>query len=133
MKKLLFISVFTLIAGSANAQTFYKCFDSDSGGKMKITVKYVNETAVSVKYKGQKQAIPLNFVKQIVNKEDSDSGLTSLYNEKYNGKVTGKYLITHSGNYDYVEYHRQAGEVFNFTLNQDLSLVNNSYRKTACY
>lgn len=133
MKKLFFASIFSFVFGMTSAQTFYKCFDSDAGSKMKITVKYVNETAVSVKYKGQKQAIPLNFVKQIINKDDSDSGLTSLYNEKYNGKITGKYLITHSGNYDYVEYQRKDGEVFNFTLNQNLSLINNTYRKTPCY
>lgn len=119
--------IFSFVANSASAQTFYKCFDAEAGSTMKITVKYVNETAVSVKYKGQKQAIPLNFVKQIVNYDNADSGITSVYNEKYNGKITGKYLLTRSGNYDYVEYQKKDGKVFNFALNQNLSLINNSY------
>ena len=131
MRKIIILSAFCFFAIKAKSQTFYQCFDSDTNAKLKISVKFVNDKAISVKYKGQTQAIPLVYVKQVYEKGSANT--TTIYNEKFNGKITGKYLITHSGVWDYEKYRRQDGKVFNFTINQDLSVSGDSYRKTSCY
>lgn len=115
------------------AQTIYKCFDSDANKKLKISIKFVNDKAISVKYYGQKSAIPLVFEKEIYNKGTAYPTINEVYQEKYNGQITGKYKITHSGNWDYVEYTRKDGKIFKFTVNHDTSLVDENYRETPCF
>lgn len=113
----------------ASAQTVYKCFQSDTNTKLAVMAKSVNGTIVSVKYKGQKQAIPLTNGHQ----KTADTDLNELYLEKYNGKITGRYTFTNTANDETLQYERMKdGKFFSFTL-LPLSYVDNSYRKTPCW
>lgn len=118
------------------SQTDYHCFDADNNPNLKISVKYVNAVAVSVKYIGQKTAIPLVAIKSSQKLNVSGGSVPSYdesYSEKHNGKITGKYTFTHSGIWDYVTYKRNDGKVFNFTINLDDSIKEDNYRSTPCF
>lgn len=117
------------------SQTEYHCFDADKNPTLKISVKYVNAVAVSVKYIGQKTAIPLVAIKSIqkINTSGGVPASDDSYSEKNNGVITGKYTFTHSGIWDYVTYKRKDGKVFNFTINHDETVIDGNYRTSPCF
>ena len=133
MNAILLVLAFYFSIAAPNAETFYQCYDSDTNQNLKISVKFVNEKAVSVKYKGQKTAVPVVFKDKIFENGGAHPNITSIYLEKYNGKITGKYTFTHSGVWDYIEYQRNDGKRFKFTINLDLSTAGNGYRTSPCY
>lgn len=52
------------------------------------------------------------------------------YDEMYNGKINGKYKLTHSGNWDYAEYTRaKDGKVFDFTIEHEVP----QYESEPCF
>ncbi len=128
MKKI-FLLFAVLGVSLASAQTVYKCFQSDDNPKLALMAKSVNGTIVSVKYKGQKQAIPLTNGHQ----KAADIDLNELYLEKYNGKITGRYTFTNTPNDETLQYERMKdGKFYYFTLSPS-SYVNNAFRRTPCW
>lgn len=129
MKKFLLLSAFVGFT-FASAQTVYKCYQSDNNTKLAIMAKSVDGTVVSVKYRGQKQAIPVRYSEQ----RTEDSDLKELYLERYNGKITGRYTFVNTANDETLQYERMKdGKFFYFTLLSDLTYRNNSYRTTPCW
>ena len=118
----------------AYSQKTYRCFECDDNIKLKISVEYnINETPISVKYNGQKQSIGLSPIKG--GNKNYKSNVVESYNEMLDGKINGKYVFTHSGNWDYIVYTRKDGKKFKFTINLEESLNQNNdgYRETPCY
>lgn len=135
MKTTIITFILLFSANYAFSQTDYRCFDADNNPNLKISVKYVNEIAVSVKYIGQNTAIPLVAIKSS-KKINTSGGIPTSddsYSEKNNGIITGKYTFTHSGIWDYVTYKRNDGKVFNFTINLDDTVIDGKYRNTPCF
>lgn len=127
--------LFTLFFGTITySQKTYRCFECDDNAKLKISVEYnINEKPISVKYRGQKQSIGLAPIKR--GNKNYQSNAVESYNEILDGKIIGKYVFTHSGNWDYIVYIRKDGKKFNFSVNLEESLNNNrdGYREKPCY
>jgi hypothetical protein len=109
------------------------CYKSDTNDKLWISVRFVDEQAVSVKYKGSSGSIPLKPGKTL----EPRTGQTTVeteYLEIYKGRQTGTYRLIHSGIWDYVVYKRgKDGRTFRFTIDHDSSVSDGAYRKTACF
>lgn len=132
--KSIFVSLFVLLfVQQAFAEKYFICYDADKNPKLHLSVCFENNKAVYVKYQGQDKSIPLTFVKTNIQK--GVAAYSDVYSEKYRGKVTGTYVMTHSGNYDYVKYTRKKdGKVFNFTINHTETISEEgNYRTTPCY
>lgn len=113
----------------------YKCFECDNNNELKISVEYVDDTPFFLKYKGQDSSIILKKIKGSLKTQNGTGNFTESYNEIVNGQSNGKYIFTHSGYYDYIEYFRKDGKKFNFTINLDDSVNPNGdgFRLTPCY
>jgi hypothetical protein len=120
---------------SLYAQKSFRCFDCDNNIKLKISVEYLNDTPISVKYKGQTSSIPLKLIKGSQKTVTGYSTTEESYNEILNGQINGKYIFTHSGNWDYIVYIRKDDVKFNFTinLNESIKPSGDGYRETPCY
>ncbi len=125
---------FTAILVFSQEKT-YKCFDCDDNNELKISVEYVDDTPFFLKYKGQDSSIILKKIKGSLKTQNGTGNFTESYNEIVNGQSNGKYIFTHSGYYDYIEYFRKDGKKFNFTINLDDSVNPNGdgFRLTPCY
>ncbi len=127
--------LFTLFIGTiVYSQKNYRCFNCDDNTKLKISVEYNRyEKPISVKYKGQKTSIGLIPINGSAKYNQSNS--SEAFNEILNGQIIGKYVFTHSGNWDYIVYTRKDGKKFKFTINLEESLNQNSdgYREEPCY
>ncbi len=133
--RLMYIIIFCVLRINASAQNFFMCFTNDANPKMTLTVGFDTKTekASFVKYKGQGETIPLYYVRQRFPHKGYATYETT-YTEKYRGIQTGTYIFTHSGNYDYIKYIRKKdNKTFTFTVDLDLSIVDEAYRKTPCY
>ncbi len=107
----------------------YICFTENKNKNLVIWMSFnANNKALQVKYKGQKEAINLQFVKKEV-QTPGYPAMNFYYNEIYEGKVNGQYIHTHSGTWDYVEYIRKDRKKFNFTINHNAT----PYGKTPCF
>lgn len=113
----------------------YKCFECDDNNELKISVEYVDDTPLSLKYKGQDSSIILKKIKGSLKTQNGTGNFTESYNEIVNGQPNGKYIFTHSGYYYYIEYFRKDGKKFNFTINLDDSVNpdGDGFRLTPCY
>jgi len=125
---------FTAILAFSQQKSF-RCFECNNNVNLKISIEYVDDTPFSLKYKGQNSSIILKKIKGSLKTQNGTSGFTESYNEIVNGQSNGKYIFTHSGNYDYIKYIRKDGKKFDFTVNLDDSINPNGdgYRKTPCY
>lgn len=111
---------------------YYICYNSDHDSELKLWIGFDdNNKASSAKYLGMNSTLELVFIKEEnENMEDSYPVLTSYYNEIDGGKINGVYKLTHSGNWDYVEYTRDKDlQKFNFTIDQN----SNNYSETPCF
>ena len=135
MKKFIIIPIFLLVANFVYSQKSYRCFDCDNNEKLKISVEYLDDTPVFIKYKGQNSSIFLTLIKENKKSNKGYSATEESYNEIINGQYSGKYIFTHSGNWDYIVYKRKDGRQFKFTVNIDESLdpKGDGYRTTPCY
>jgi hypothetical protein len=135
MKKVNLILCCCLLVTTLWAQRSYRCFDSDDNVKLKISVEYLNDLPISVKYKGQSASIPLSLIKGSQKTIEGFSTIEESFNEMLNGQINGKYIFTHSGIWDYIVYIRKDGAQFNFTINHDESLnpSGDGYREAPCY
>ena len=137
MKKLSLITTFFCLTSlvALSQQKTFRCFDCDNNIKIKISVEYLGDKPISLKYKGQSSSITLKKIEGSLKFRDGYSVFTESYTEIVNGQTNGKYNFTHSGIYDYIEYIRRDGEKFKFTINLDDSLNSegNGFRTTSCY
>lgn len=102
---------------TSNTNDSYVCFTENNNKNLNIWVSYTKGgRALKIKYKGQENPIDLHYVKT----EFNDRSVISYYNEFYEGKINGKYMITHSGNWDYVTYTRgKDNKKFEFTIDHE--------------
>ncbi|WP_299892197.1 hypothetical protein [uncultured Lacinutrix sp.] len=108
----------------------YICYTNNDKKDMRIWISFSKEKAIQIKYNGQQDAIDLIFDKETYIKGGSHPTIIKYYNEIYNDKVNGIYKLTHSGNWDYVEYTRgKDSKIFNFTIDHNA----NPYGKTPCF
>lgn len=133
MKQLFLSAVLFFSCFAAIAEKHFICYDADNNAAMQISICFENEKATYVKYKGQDETISLKFVKRTISK--GVANYSEVYTESYRGKVNGSYVLTHSGNYDYVKYTRKKdGKVFNFTINHTNTVSEQgNYRQTPCF
>lgn len=125
---------FTTILAFSQQKSF-RCFDSDNDVNLKISVAYNDDTPFSLKYINQKDSILLKRIKDSLKNQNGHSSYTESYYEIVNDQTLGKYIFTHSGNYDYIQYIRKDGKKFNFTVNLDDSVNpdGEGYRISPCY
>lgn len=125
---------FTTILAFSQQKSF-RCFDSDNDVNLKISVAYNDDTPYSLKYINQKDSILLKRIKDSLKNQNGHSAYTESYYEIVNDQTLGKYIFTHSGNYDYIQYIRKDGKKFNFTVNLDDSVNpdGEGYRISPCY
>lgn len=106
----------------------YICYKNDNDTSQLIWVSFTKkEEAIQIKYEDQKDAIDLEF-----DKEEflCDGCAHPTIHKYYNDKDNGRYKLTHSGIWDYIEYTRSKdGKVFNFTIDH----LKKQYSKTPCF
>lgn len=109
----------------------YICYKDDKVASRMIWISFTDkEDAVQIKYKGQKLPIDLVFIKEEFIKGGSHPTIIKYYSEKIGPEINGEYKLTHSGNWDYVEYTRGKDDrMFNFTIDFE----SNPYGKEACF
>ncbi|EIA09951.1 hypothetical protein [Flavobacterium frigoris] len=109
----------------------YICFRDDKVASRMIWLSYTDKgDAIQIKYKGQKAPIDLIFIREEFTKAGAHPTIIKYYSEKIATEVNGEYKVTHSGNWDYVEYTRgKDDKKFNFTIDFD----SNPYGKEACF
>ena len=82
------------------------------------------------KYEGQSRQIELKFTKD----QSEGKNIIQYFDEIVKGEVKGTYKMTHSGNYDYVEYtNKKSGKKYLFTINHDVTIVGDTYRTTPSF
>lgn len=121
--------------GTVGDAAHYICYNNDKTPSMQIAISFNKEgRATAVKYKGQTEAMPLQYLKEAYLEGGAHPTIEEYYQEMYNGKKNGEYKLTHSGVWDYAEYTRaKDSKKFNFTINHDLSIENDGYRTTPCF
>jgi hypothetical protein len=117
---------------SSDTVSYYICYNEDNGSSLNLSIGFNNKgRALNVKYKGMNSSMDLIFIRV----ENENPGgpypvLVKYYNEMYQEKVNGEYRLTHSGNWDYVEYTRgKDSRKFNFTIDHN----SNSYSYNPCF
>jgi len=113
----------------------YICYTSDDGSSMQLSIAFNDDgNALFVKYKGQKDSIPLLNIKEDYQGDGAYPTITQFYDEMIDGKKNGSYELTHSGNWDYATYRPvQKDTMFKFTIHHEMTVVNGAYRKTPCF
>lgn len=113
----------------------YICYKNDDKPSMQISIAFdVESNALFVKYKGQKDSIPLQNIKEDFQDSGAYPTITQFYDEIYNGEKNGTYELTHSGNWDYATYRNlKSDKVYKFTIDHDMSVTGDSYRTTPCF
>ncbi len=116
---------------SSNQISHYICYSNDNQKDKKIWIGFNKDNiALKAKYQGQNEAIELEYLKNEYTEGGAHPTTTTFYNEIYGGQINGKYITTHSGNWDYVEYKRgKDNKVFKFTIDHRSS----PYGKKPCF
>jgi hypothetical protein len=136
MLKFILINLFCITANLVFSQEkSFKCFVCDNNKELKISVEYADDTPISLKYEGQNSSIQIKKIKGSLKTQKGTGNFTESFDEIVNGQSSGKYIFTHSGYYDYIEYIRKDGKKFDFTINLDDSVNPNGdgFRTTPCY
>lgn len=89
MSKKLFLVVLSLLGIDVFSQVTYGCLVELSKKSRDLEIKFVNEKAVSVRYTGMKERIPLKFDRNV----GFARGGGEVYKEIYQGKVIGEYIV----------------------------------------
>jgi len=130
----------TVICSKGFSQIKFACFENDKNPELKISVSFdKNERAKFVKYKGQKDSIPLYYSKII--KSENPGGIPAvywekIYLEKVNGKVTGEYSFTNAGTYQLdVTYTRKKDkkEFYFQIIESTVSAIDGAFREKPCF
>lgn len=89
-----------------------------------------NGKGLYAKYKGQTRHLAMQFLKD----ESEGKNIIESYDEVVKGKVNGTYKMTHSGNWDYLQYiYKESGKNYDFTINHDATIVGDTYRTTPSF
>lgn len=114
---------------------YYICFKEDKNKSPNVMIAFDKSgKAIYAKYEKQAGRIQIKFIRDELKNDGAYPTTISQYKEMVNNQRTGKYTITHSGNWDYLEYRRaKDGKIFNFTIDHNLSIDENGYRKTPCF
>jgi hypothetical protein len=118
-----------------NVTDYFICYEGDEESGLAISINFNKAgRALGVMYRGQTDLMRLAFVSETMETKGSYPTTKTTYNELYEGKVNGTYLLTHSGNWDYATYTRgRDGAEFTFTIDHDLSIDGGGYRINPCY
>ena len=110
---------------------YYICFTQDDVKDNQIWIRFLaNGHAKQIKYSNQNQVIELRFLKMDIRQGAAYPTTKSYYEEIKNGKMTGEYILTQSGNWEYVEYREKGvSQVYSFTIERDA----NTYGDTPCF
>lgn len=113
----------------------YICYTHDDDTSLQLFIAFnASSNALFVKYKGQKDSIPLINVKEDFQNGGAYPTITQFYDEMLAGEKNGTYELTHSGNWDYAKYTRKKdGKIFRFTINHELTIQKDNYRLTPCF
>jgi hypothetical protein len=113
----------------------YICYKNNDEASMQISIAFdVESNALFLKYKGQKDSIPLQNIKEDYQGDGAYPTITQFYDEMYEGKKNGTYELTHSGNWDYAVYRPlKKDTIFKFTIDHETTVVGGEYRKTPCF
>lgn len=114
---------------------FYICYNSGSNPDLALSIYFDGKgVAQKARYKGQSASLDLKFEKEEYLEGGAHPTINEYYTEIYEGKPNGTYKLSHSGIWDYAVYTRKKdGKVFEFTIDHELAIVNDTYRETACY
>ncbi len=109
----------------------YICYTNNTNTSQKIWIGFNNQAkATQIKYKGQTESIPLKFVKNEYLEGGTQPTIIDYYDEIYNGKINGRYILTKSGNWYYLTYKRgKDDKQFNFTIDHTA----NNLSSTPCF
>ena len=108
----------------------YICYTNDDNPSSRIWISFsADNKAMKLKYTGQTEERDLIFQREDYEEGGAHPTITSHYYELVNGKKIGRYRLKHSGNWDYAEYVRRDGSVFNFTIDHDAD----PYGKKPCF
>lgn len=113
----------------------YICYTNDDKSSMQLSITFNSTSnALFVQYEGQENSIPLENVKEDFQSEGAYPTITQFYDEMIDGKKTGTYELTHSGNWDYAKYRPLNGDkIVKFTIDHDATIVDGEYRETPCF
>jgi hypothetical protein len=114
---------------------YFICYQADKQPTLQLAIYHTSDgRATSLIYKGQQDYIPLQFTGEEISTEGIIPNITQHYLEIFDGQENGKLKLTHSGNWDYASYTRgKDGKTFDFTIDHDLTIVNDTYRTTPCF
>ena len=109
----------------------YVCFTFDSKPSVRIWIKYAkNGKAIELKYLNQSETLKLKHLKEEYRVGGAYPTIINYYEEIYNEKVNGTYILTHAGNWDYVKYFRESDSTtFNFIIDHSFT----PYSSTPCF
>ena len=96
----------------------YICFTNDKNSNQKLWLG-LDDTgkAVVIKYKGPQESKELNFTKVTSVSGGSQPTIIEHYDEIYEQKINGQYILKKSGNWYYLNYIRgKDRKEFNFTI-----------------
>jgi hypothetical protein len=112
-------------------QVQYVCFTLDSKPSVRIWIKYAkNGKAIELKYLNQSETLKLKHLKEEYKEGGAYPTIINYYEEIYNEKVNGTYILTHAGNWDYVKYISTSDSTtFNFTVDHSFT----PYSSTPCF
>ena len=107
---------------------YYIHYSSDENNSKELMIACSDDgKGMYAKYADQSRHVALEFLKD----ESEGSNTIEYFNEVVNDEIIGTYKMTHSGNWDYVEYTNQkSGKKYSFTINHDTSIVGDTYRRT---
>lgn len=108
----------------------YLCFNANNDNANGLMLGFAKGGfAKTVKYEGQNESIPLEFIAEEFQKGGAYPTVIKYYKEIYDNQLNGWYKITHAGNWDYVEYQNVKHKaVFNFTIDHNKT----PYSKKPC-
>lgn len=128
--------LFVVLNNTAIAQKKFACFQNDKKSSLKISVCFKNDRASYVKYYGQDETIPVFYKSShsYMEKGAAHGYWSSVYIEKYRGKVTGRYTITNAGigglDLTYIRYKDNKKFYFKLISNKsDYSI----YQSNPCF
>lgn len=131
----------TVSTYSLRAQSKYACFQNDARPGLQISIGFNGKgKAISVKYKGQRDSIPLTFISRTKEK-GPDGGIpayywSETYQERFKGKVTGTYIFTNAGTYqlDVTYTRKKDNKDFYFAIIEGTFTENDvPFRSTPCF
>lgn len=109
----------------------YICYTDNNSSSRKMWIGFTEDgKATQIKYFGQEESIDLAFTNEEYISGGAHPTIISNYDEWYEGRINGKYTLTHSGIWDYVTYVRGTdGKEFNFTIDHSAD----PYGKRPCF